>query len=142
MPAPFLDVPDVDEDWKSFLIGQPNLAPLHGGRVYFRIQPSPIYPLLRIYRAGGGKLPGEPSILNIRFAVEVLANQINAAAYAAVRQITGVLESVVNNLDNVVSGGTLFQNGIVTSVADKPDPDNGWPGKVADCLITCRSTTL
>lgn len=137
----FLDVPDIDEDLKNLLINQPNLAPLHGGRVYFRIPGNPKYPLMRLYRAGGGKVGQGPQEMVVRYAIEVLGGTVTGASFLGVRQLTAIAESFFDNLENVVQGGTLFQNAVVSTVVDKPDPDTGRPGRVLDAVITLRSAT-
>jgi hypothetical protein len=137
-----LDIPDCDEDFKSFIEDEPNLGPLHGGRVYYRVPANNgTWPIMRLYRAGGGKVPGEVPILQVRFAIEVLAGAVDGPSYLAVRTLSAVTESVINNIDNVLSGGTWFLNGIVTTTLDKPDPDTGRPGRVLDAVITLRSAT-
>ena len=136
-----IDLSDAEEDFKSWLVAEPDLASLHGGRVYWRIPNQPSYPLVRLYRAGGGKQPGEANMRDIRFGVEVLGGAVDGPTWLAVRTLTTAIESVVDNLDNVAQGGTMFCNGIVTGVTDKPDPDTGRPGRVLDALITCRSLT-
>lgn len=137
----FLDVPDLDEDFKNLIAAQASIMAIATGGIAFQLNAQPNYPVIRVYRAGGGKQPGEAQVLDVRFAIEVLHNQSTKAGFLAVRQITGLLESFIDNLTFTQQGGTVFLNGIVTSVVPKPDPNTGWPGKVLDCLMTLRSAT-
>lgn len=130
--------PDALEDLKAWLASDPTLAPLHGGRVYFRLPNEPTYPCLRLYRAGGGKQPGQAPEMDLRLAVEVWGGRFED--YPAVRQLATALESVASEVENEVVGtSTLLQYALATSAFDQPDPETGWPRIVVDLLVTLRS---
>jgi hypothetical protein len=143
LPGPVLDVPDSDEDLKNLILNDPHLSPYHGGRVYFRIPANnSTWPVIVLYRIGGGKVGGEVQEINARYQIDILSGKVDAANEVAVRQLALLLESTIDNLSGPIQqGGTVFLNGIVTSHVSKPDRDTGRPGRVLDAVLTLRSAT-
>lgn len=143
MSPVLLDIPDYKTDFKAWLLAQPQALTYHGGRVYRGRLPANnnAWPAVVFYRSGGGKQPGEPNVLNVRFGIEILGGDISAAQESAVEGLADCLESAIDTISMVQQGGTMFLNGIVTSAPDKPDPDTGRPGRVLDAVLTLRSAT-
>lgn len=126
-------------DVRAWLRTHPDLNPLHGGRVFFRLpEQIPTAPFQRLYRVGGGQQPNtEVPELDLRLALETWGTK--PGDYPKVRQLVTATESAFHQVENVVSGGTLLQYGLITSSVDSPDPDTGWPRLVSDVLLTCRA---
>ena len=133
--------PDFLTDVQAWLKVHPDLAPLHGGRVFLRIPNKPEQvgvPFQRIYRVGGGQVPNtEVPQLNVRLSVESWGHTFGD--YPAVRQLVLATESALHVMENETSGGTLMQYAYVSGSVDSPDPDTGWPRFVSDLQLTCRA---
>jgi hypothetical protein len=129
---------DYMEDTRAWLRAHPDLNPLHGGRVFFRLpNQRPASPFQRLYRVGGGPTDSYVPQLQIRLALETWG--VKDSDYPAVRQLVTACESAFFLVENEVSGGTLLESGQITSSVDSPDPDTGWPRLVSDVLLTCRA---
>jgi hypothetical protein len=126
-------------DLRSWLRSHPDLQPLHGGRVFFRVPDRGLTaPFMRLYRVGGGPQPNtDAPESDLRFAIEVWGLQF--ADYPVVRQLVNATESAFLQAESVVSGGTLIQYANVTAAVDAPDPDTGWPRFVVDVVATLRA---
>ena len=126
---------DWRPDVRTWLRTHPDLAPLHGGRVFLRM-PDRLgpTPFCRMYRVGG---PSDPLLPfeQPRLSIEVWGRTFSD--WPAVRQLEVSLLTVLRQAENVVSGKTLIANAHVTSSADLPDPDTGWPRMVitADLIV-------
>lgn len=127
--------PDFMVDLQAWLIAHPLLADLSAQRVWFRIPRNPSgSPFLRIYQAGGGPQASEAPIDEPRIVHEVWG--LMDSDYTLVRQTAQALKSVYQNANGVLMGtGTVLLNARVTSVADAPDPDTGWPRQTVDVLL-------
>jgi hypothetical protein len=142
MTVTLLDVSDCDADFKAWLKGILAANVSYPVGVYYKLPTNNgAWPAIVLYRSGGGKIAGEPNILNVRYGIEVLGGDVTPSQAVAVRQIAALLESAIDTISMVTQGGTTFLNGIVTSAPDKPDPDTGRPGRVLDAVITLRSAT-
>lgn len=134
---------DFLPDFKAWLKANPALAPLHGGRVFYRVPSSSAFPLLRVYRVGGGaENRGEfPVLSSPRVGIEVWGNQ--PSQYDAVRGLQVTLEDQLNTAGpqplNPPAGVTFLIGALVTGAVDAPDPDLGWPRYTTTVTLTVRS---
>lgn len=133
--------PDAMAGLRTWLRTHPDLTGLHGGRVFFRVPDGPVYPLVRIYRAGGAVQPGDAPLLDIRVAVEVWGGALGD--YPAVSALATAIESACHRMPAGLlldpAGTTVGLNAQVSTWADVPDPDTGWPRRVGDLVLTCRT---
>lgn len=139
-----MSAPDFMPDLKAWLKAHPLLAPLHGGRVFFRIPDFPVtYPLMRLYRSGGGaENRGDTPVLYLpRVGLEVWGNA--RSMYDQVRALEIAVETALNEagpqLLNPPSGTTYLASATVNAVVDSPDPDEGWPRFTLDAQLVVRS---
>jgi hypothetical protein len=137
--------PDVLNDVRYWLRRHPDLAPITGGAVFFRIPTTPSsWPLQRIYRLGGGVRPGtDAPIQDVLVSIECWHNQ--DSGYQALRQLVAATESAVWTLPSAArinpSGQTLVTDAAVTNAIDSPDPDTGYPRYVLDTRFTVITAT-
>jgi hypothetical protein len=134
------DFPDVLKDTQYWLKNHPTLVPINGQRVFFKIPPKPSgSPFLRIYRSGGAvgedtEIPNQ----DIRIAVEVWG--LMASDYDKVRGTVTAVETLCHEVRSPTllnpTGLTILNNALVTTAADSPDPDTGWPRYVMDVILT------
>jgi hypothetical protein len=137
-------VPDFLSDVRYFLRRQSDLVPLVGGRVFFRIPDTALFPLQRIYRSGGGirQAGGDAPIQDILLSVECWGappdspQASSSNGYESIRQIVAATESAIWQLPSGTqinpSGQTLVVSAVVTNAIDSPDPDTGSPRYVLD----------
>lgn len=134
-------VPDALNDIRAWLRQHPDLSPLHNGRVFFRIPDNQTqFPLLRIYRSGGGIVAagGDAPVQNVNVSIECWHN--TGRGYQALRQLVNAVESALWQLGASTlinpAGNTVVLDALVTNVIDSPDPDEGWPRFVVDSRFT------
>lgn len=130
-------VADPMPDIRYWLRTQPDLQAIHNGRVFFRIpNQQSQFPLLRIYRHGGGITSdgGDARTSTVNVTVEAWHNV--QADYNLARQLAVALESALWTLppSTLLNPGsdTVAYNAEVTSTIDMPDPESGWPRLICD----------
>lgn len=139
-------VPDAMNDLRWWLRRVPDLVPLVGGRVVFRIRDDTPFPLQRIYRSGGGMRQdgGGTPIQDILLSIECWGAAENG--YDAVRAIVAATESAVWQLTSGTrinpTGQTLVVDSIVTNSIDSPDPDTGAPRYILDSRFTVMAAPV
>lgn len=131
--------PDALPDFKYWLQKDPILAPLHGGRVFFRLPRSTIAPMLRISQVGGGPQPNsEVPLEDIALLTEIWGMQDKD--YTAVRQLRiafqHVCQQYVARTPLNPSGNTILMNAQWNSAFDSPDPETGWPRIICNTTMT------
>lgn len=141
-------VPDFLSDARHWLRRHPDLQPLVGARVFFRIPDSATFPLQRIYRMGGamqqggGGIPVQDFLLSIECwgAAPGTPQSTPFNGYDAVREIVAATESAIWQLPSGTqinpSGRTLVIDAAVSNAIDSPDPDTGAPRYVLDSRFT------
>lgn len=139
-PAPYTThgmYGDVLGDFRGWLRQHPYLTSL-SGRVFFRIPESPTYPLLRIYRAGGGNQPGDAPIEDVQVGIDIWGG-----SYGDITTVANGLKAAMHSMPSGTKMGqsTVCLNGEVIGEVDSPDPDTGNPRKVLTVLLTTRSIT-
>lgn len=147
-------VPDFMSDARFWLRRVPDLVPLVGGRVVFRIRPDTPFPLQRIYRSGGGmrQSGGGAPIQDIMLSIECWGAEPNSPqstssnGYEAIRQIVAATESAIWQLPSRTqinpSGQTIVVDAAVLNAIDSPDPETGSPRYVLDSRWSVMSTLL
>jgi hypothetical protein len=128
-------------DIRYWLRNDPTLQPLHNGRVFFRMPDRPVAPLMLIRNmAGGPALDSE--VPNETLQVMVESFGLQNADYQAVRQLDAALKSVAqswwkqtNTTINPTGNSRLVAANYLTGY-DSPDPDTGWPRRVAHLQLT------
>jgi len=127
--------PDVMAGVRAWARADADLAALVAGRVFFRIPDRPVYPLIRLYRAGGGPMPGEAPLVTARVAFDCWA-----ADYATASRLARTVESSADQLvPGVAAAGVWFYDASPDQSRDLPDPASGRPRVVVDVLFTCRA---
>lgn len=126
-------------DIRAWLRADPDMRAFHSGRVFYRIPDNPSgYPLLRLYRVGGGtSATSEVPEQTIRIGLEVWG-AVNSD-YSKVRQLVTAIESSFHQASNLVVGGTLIQNASIQGSIDSPDPDTGCPRFIITGLVNLRA---
>ena len=134
-------VPDYMPEFRTFLRSQPQLAALHSGRVYFRApeQGKTGYPYVRLYLINSVMPnPNVPDI-QVRLGVHVWGNV--DSMYTQVRALMNAIISTVWSVNNgrLVAGGEtyVYSAGLVSDM-DLPDPETGWPRRVASTIWYLR----
>lgn len=132
-------LPDAMGDICQWIIDHPVLAPLHGGRVYFRIpDQDPASPFIRISRAGGSLQPGTTPLQDIRVTLEAWVTAYNEAQ--TLRELVAAIESVFFDVQSPTrTGGTTILDASVNASIDSPDPDTGWPRSILSTIFTVRN---
>lgn len=134
--------PDAMPDIRGWLRTHPDLAPLHAGRVFFRIPDSqPATPFMRIYRSSGAVQPGETPIQDLRISLEIWGTQ--NSDYQSVRQLAVAVEGACHKIMGptpIGSGATTVTNAQVQAAIDTPEPDSGWPRISIETVFTVRNT--
>lgn len=131
-------------DMKAWIGKHPNLKPIHGGRVFFRV---PDYawdkgPVMRIYRAGGAvQTNSEAPMQDIRLSVEAWVKEWDN--YPVITDLCSLLEDACTNVQagsliNPV-GNTILDNASFNTAFDSPDPDTGYPRIVCDIVVTVKA---
>lgn len=139
------EVPDWLLDVRTWLRAHPDLAPLHGGRVFFEVPNSGVgYPLCRVYASGGPTMVpgGDVPLFDCRLAVEVWGS--GRKMYQQVRQLAAAVAAAVwglqpGPLDPSPAGTAYCGGGYVGGTPDVPDPDQGDPRYVIDAVLTIRT---
>lgn len=135
---PTLVLPDYMGDLRGWLRTQPDLAPLHAGRVFFAIPATPVFPLIRMLDVNTVAQPGEAPMFDHRSSLIVWGGK--PSDYAAVSLLAQTLGSVLQHTPTPFAiGGTWIGNIGGVSVRDSPDPDTGAPRRIVDSLITLRA---
>lgn len=126
---------DVMGDLRSWLRAHANLASI-SGRVFFRIPDDPTFPLIRIYRAGGGNQPGEVPIEDVYVGIDVWGG-----SYDEVTTLANGVKAALHLMlpDTLLGSTTVGLNADVTGEIDTPDPDTGRPRKTLTALLTVRA---
>lgn len=129
-------------DIRNWLRTNEWIAPIVGGRVFFRLpdNPNPTkVPFIRLTRSGGGiQADSEFPMYDIRVAIEVWG--MDGKHYDLVRQAVLAIEQAALVLQPgtiLGSNGTVGKNINVTTAFDSPDPDTGWPRIIMDAIFTC-----
>jgi hypothetical protein len=136
--------PNAMWDLRYWLRNHPNLAPIHGGRCFFRLPDFPVSPLMRLYRAGGGvQSDSEVPMQDLRAAIEIWGMTDPTSGRSDYTPLTNLqmgLEDACTNVQPGMlinpSGNTLIHNANFTTGFDSPDPDTGWPRIVCDVTFT------
>jgi hypothetical protein len=130
-------------DLKPWLIAQPDLAPLHGGRVFFKFPVGlDAYPAVRMYNSvlpvflpNDGGMP----VVDAHIAFDVFGG--SDEDFDAVNAIATTLVGVLNAIQpGTVIGGTRVLDADAIGGTDSPDPATGWPRYILDTRWTCTAT--
>lgn len=126
---------DVMGDLRTWLRAHDYLDSVDG-RVFFRIPVSPTYPLVRLYRAGGGNQPGEVPLEDVQVGIDIWADD-----YATVTAVGNAVKAALHQMlpDTALGAGTVGLNADVIGDIDAPDPDTGKPRKVLTAVLTVRA---
>lgn len=110
---------------------QAQLAPLHGGRVYWRFPTGlKTYPAIRLYDAvpplippSGGGLP----MVEAHVAFDIWADpEGDGTDFPAVKQIATTIVAVFHDMaPGTLIGNTLVKNADATTAVFSPDPETG-----------------
>jgi hypothetical protein len=144
---PAVVFPDTMPDVRAWLRAHPVLAPLHGGRVFFRLPAKGkglAFPCMRIYQLGGAVQAGtDTPIEDLHISIETWGGQ--DSDYPAVRQLNVALRSACHQLQQGTlinpAGNTVVSNAQVTNSLDSPDPQTGWPRIICDTVFTVALNT-
>lgn len=142
--------PNAMWDLRAWLRAHPYLAPIHDGRVFFRLPDDPVAPLMRLYRAGGGgaQNDGEAPLQDIRLSIEIWGITDEATGRSDYQSLTRLqmgLEAAChdNQPGTLVNprGNTILDNANFTTGFDSPDPSTGWPRIVCNVVVTVKAST-
>lgn len=136
--------PNAMWDLRYWLRNHPNLNPLHGGRVFFRLPDHPVAPFMRLYRVGGAvQSDSEVPMQDLRLSIEIWGMQDSDFQKLTQLQL-GLEDACTNNPSGTLvnpSGNTILDNAGFTTGFDSPDPDTGWPRIVCDVTVTVKAST-
>lgn len=130
-------------DIRTWLRTEPTLAPLNGGRVFFRFGDGTVtYPATRLYRAGGGYQTVEAPLMDLRVGIDVWGAApgpaVTEGTFAQTDQLTVAYETAMNALPpGTVIGGTVLYYAAPTGAPFNPDPDDGAPRFTITATFTC-----
>ena len=136
--------PNTMFDVRAWLRAAPNLAPIHGGRVFFRLPDTVQTPCMRIYRAGGAVMTNsEAPVQDIRLSIEIWGSAWKD--YPVLTNLQLALEDLCHNVQGGTlinpSGNTVLHNASFNVGFDSPDPETGWPRIVCDVVVTVTAKT-
>lgn len=130
-------LPDYLNDVRYWLRHNTALSPILSGRVFFHIPDGQTkYPLIRMYRAGGGlvQMGGETPLMSMNISLDCWHNV--DTGYTSLRLLVQALEAELFTLPSNTtinpSGSTVALDAVVTNALDSPDPALGWPRYVVD----------
>ena len=131
-------------DMRYWLRNHPNLNPVHGGRVFFRLPDNPQTPCLRLYRSGGAvQVNSEAPMQDVRISIEIWGSQWKE--YATLDNLRALLEDACWGVEPGAianpTGNTVIHNLNFTTAFDSPDADTGWPRIVCDVVATVTAST-
>jgi hypothetical protein len=145
-----LYLPDFMPDLKYWVINNPVLAPLHGGRVYFRAPQKTDYPFIRLYRVGGTANNPQIPVMTVRISFEIRGGSTTpgkgAQTYDATRNLSANMESELWAFEpgrlvpiGTTPPGMTYCLGIqVLSNIDLPDAPTGDPRFILDAHFYMR----
>lgn len=110
-------------------------VPIAGGRVYMRIPETvPVYPVVRLFRSGGSRQPGDTPIYNVNVAWDVWGGA--EADFDAVETATAALVDAIDYMGADDLSTTRILNADAQNVIISPDPETGWPRNIIDSQFT------